>query len=63
MANHMHIHFPTYKPLHPDDLLFANGVTSLCEMIGYSIAEPGDGILLSRPIYQAFQLDFGMKAK
>lgn len=46
-----------------NDIIFANGVTALCEMLGFSIAEPGDGILMSRPIYQAFQSDFGTKAQ
>ncbi|KAI9835737.1 MAG: hypothetical protein M1819_001915 [Sarea resinae] len=63
MAKHMTKYFHPLKPITSDDLLFANGVTSLCEMLGYGIADPGDAILLSRPIYQAFQMDFGTKAK
>ncbi len=63
MARHMDKYFNTYEPVDADDILFANGVTSLCEMLGFTIADPGDGILLSRPTYQAFYFDFGMKAK
>ncbi|KAJ9630912.1 hypothetical protein H2203_001440 [Taxawa tesnikishii (nom. ined.)] len=62
MANHMNKHFKPFEPVDANDIIFANGVTALCEMLGFSIAEPGDGILMSRPIYQAFQSDFGTKA-
>jgi len=63
MASHINRHFHPYKDVNPDHLLFANGVTSLCEMLGFSICDPGDAILLSRPIYQAFKGDFGSKAQ
>lgn len=32
-------------------------------MLGFTLADPGDGILFSRPVYQAFQVDFGITAK
>jgi 1-aminocyclopropane-1-carboxylate synthase len=35
---------------------------SLCEMLGFSLFSPGDGILLSRPCYAAFESDFGTRA-
>lgn len=63
MARFMTANFNAIRPVDPEDILFANGVTSLCEMLGFTIADPGDAVLLSKPIYQAFQLDFGMKAK
>lgn len=50
-------------PVDPEHLLFANGVTALCEMLALSICDAGDGLLLSRPIYQAFKNDFGISAK
>ena len=63
MAKHITKYFPSIHAVDPDDLIFASGVTSLCEMLGWTIADPGDGVLFSRPIYQAFQVDFGTKAK
>ena len=63
MAKHMNRHFHTVVPIDKEELLFANGVTSLCTMLAFCIAEPGDGILMSSPIYQAFPLDFGLAAK
>lgn len=45
------------------DVLVANGVTAICEMLAFSLAEAGDGILLGRPIYQGFAGEFGTRAK
>lgn len=56
-------YFKAIEKANPDDLLVANGVTSLCEMLGFTIFDPGDGLLLPQPIYQAFPIDFGAKAK
>ena len=55
--------FRAVEKVDPEDLIFANGVTSLCEMLGFTIFDPGDGLLLPQPIYQAFPIDFGAKAK
>jgi len=62
MAKHMNKHFYPVEDIQADEILFANGVTSICEMLGFTIAEPGDGILVGQPIYQAFRGDFGTKA-
>ena len=51
------------EPVTADEVLFTAGCTSLCEMLGFTLFEEGDGILLSQPIYQAFQGDFGVRAK
>lgn len=63
MARHINKRFHPVIQVQPSELLFANGCTSLCEMLGFTIASPDEGILLSRPIYQAFQIDFGTKAR
>src|SRR5262249_19102262 len=55
--------FHSYEPIDPENIVFANGCTSLCDLIGQTIAEEGDGILISQPCYQAFQRDFGARAK
>lgn len=31
-------------------------------MLGFTLAEPGDGILVSRPMYGRFELDYGVEA-
>ncbi|KAI7212947.1 PLP-dependent transferase [Hortaea werneckii] len=63
MAHHMNKRFHPVIPIQSDDLLFANGVSTICELLGFSLASPGDAILMSSPIYQAFAVDFGTKAK
>lgn len=62
LAKHITRHFHPVEEMNPDNLLVANGCMSLCEMLGFSIFSPGDGILLSRPSYQAFESDFGTRA-
>lgn len=59
----MNRHFHPLVPFEPSNFVIANGVTSLCEMLGFTLFEAGDAVLLSRPIYQAFKGDFGTKAK
>ena len=63
MAKHINRHFKPHTPIDANRLLFANGVTSLCEMLGFTICDPGDFVLLSMPIYQAFKADLGSKAR
>ena len=63
MAAHMTRHFHPLHPFNPDNFIFSNGVTALCEMLGFSLFDEGDAVLLSRPMYQAFRGDFGTKAR
>lgn len=63
MAGHMTHYFSSVHPIDPEDILVANGVTPLCEMLGFTICDPGDAILYSRPMYQSFATDFGLKAQ
>ncbi|MCJ1466365.1 hypothetical protein MMC07_004984 [Pseudocyphellaria aurata] len=63
MASHMNRYFHPKVSIDPDHLLFGNGVTAICEMLAFSICNADDGILFSRPIYQAFKNDFGTRAK
>jgi 1-aminocyclopropane-1-carboxylate synthase len=37
-------------------------VTALSEMLAFALADPGDGIMMCRPIYRQFEVDFGVKA-
>lgn len=63
MARHINRHFHPYRAVEANELLFASGVTSLCEMLGFSICDANDAVLLSRPCYQAFSADFGTRGK
>ena len=62
LAKHLNRRFHPVEEVQPQDLLVANGCMSLCEMLGFSLFSPGDGILLSRPCYAAFESDFGTRA-
>lgn len=63
MAAHMTRSFSPANPVNASNILFANGITSICELLAFTIAEPGDGILLPRPVYQTFVSDFGTKGQ
>jgi hypothetical protein len=63
MAKYMNKWFTPLAPVDAEELLFATGVTSLAEMLGFTIFEPDDGLLLSKPIYQKFEIDFGLRAE
>lgn len=43
-------------------MLTGSGLTAIHEMVGLSIGDPGDGILVTRPIYGGFELEFGNTA-
>ncbi|PYI11560.1 aspartate aminotransferase [Aspergillus sclerotiicarbonarius CBS 121057] len=46
----------------PENVIVASGATAIGSMLGFTLAEPGDGILASRPVYGRFELDYGVEA-
>jgi 1-aminocyclopropane-1-carboxylate synthase len=63
MAAHLDRYFKPVEKVHPEQLIFASGCTSLFEMLGFTLFEEGESLLLGRPIYQSFEKDFELKAK
>lgn len=63
LATHLNEYFQPYKPLTGDDILATGTATALHEILAFSFGDPGDGILVSRPCYGRFELDFGNKAE
>ncbi|KAK4502815.1 hypothetical protein PRZ48_006241 [Zasmidium cellare] len=63
LARHMNKYFHPHNPIEEKQLLIANGVGPTCEMVGFSLFDPGDGLLMGRPIYQSFPEDFGTRAE
>ncbi|KAF2193847.1 1-aminocyclopropane-1-carboxylate synthase 1 [Zopfia rhizophila CBS 207.26] len=63
MAKFINRHFHPFSPVDADELTFANGCTSLFNMLRMTIADPEDGLLLSMPGYIAFPTDFSLLAK
>lgn len=62
MAAHLNEYFNPHSPVTADQILSAAGLTAIHEMVGLSLGDPGDGVLVSRPYYGRFELDFGNTA-
>lgn len=56
-------YFNPYQPISGDNIKVTSAATALHEVLAFSLADPGDGILISRPMYGRFELDFGNKAQ
>lgn len=37
--------------------------TAMHDILAWGVADPGDGVLTSRPVYGRFELDFGNKSQ
>jgi aspartate/methionine/tyrosine aminotransferase len=59
MAAHINEHFRPFVPTKAGDIITGSALTAIHEVLGYSLGDPGDGILVSRPVYGRFELDFG----
>ncbi|KAF2445632.1 PLP-dependent transferase [Karstenula rhodostoma CBS 690.94] len=62
LAAHLNEHWKPWEPLSGEDIRITGAATALHEILGFSIADPGQGIMTSRPYYGRFELDFGLKA-
>ncbi|KAH8805356.1 acc synthase [Xylogone sp. PMI_703] len=61
LASFLNKYFNPLASIAANELVVAPGVTPILEMLGFSLGDPGDGILVNRPIYGRFELDFGTK--
>jgi bifunctional pyridoxal-dependent enzyme with beta-cystathionase and maltose regulon repressor activities len=52
----------THAPIKPEAVFVADSPTSLGNILGFNLAAPGEGILISRPVYGRFELDYGIEA-
>lgn len=59
MAAHMNEYFEPVLPVQADEIITAAALTGIHELLGYSLGDAGDGILVARPVYGRFELDFG----
>ncbi|KAL5355193.1 1-aminocyclopropane-1-carboxylate synthase [Aspergillus floccosus] len=62
LASHLNRLLQPISPIDPDEIVVASGATAIGSMLGFSLAEPSDGILVSRPVYGRFELDYGIEA-
>ena len=60
LAEFLNEQFAPSTPVLAAQLTVANGCSSLFNALGCVLADPGDGLMLSRPGYVAFGGDFGM---
>ena len=61
-AAHMSKALNSLAPINPEDVFIADCPTSLGSMLGFNLAAPGEGILVNRPVYGRFELDYGTEA-
>lgn len=61
-AAHLDRILSAHSPINPDHIFVADSPTSLGNMLGFNLAEPGEGILVNRPVYGRFELDYGVEA-
>ncbi|KAJ5374663.1 hypothetical protein N7517_006669 [Penicillium concentricum] len=61
-AVHLNNILKPHVPIDPEHIFVADSPTSLGSMLGYNLAERGDGILVSRPVYGRFELDYGVES-
>lgn len=63
MAKVMTTYFKPFKPVTADQLIFTSGLTSANDMLGFTLMDDGDAILLGRPTYGVFHRDFALRAR
>lgn len=61
-AVHLNDILAPHAPIDSEQIVVADSPTSLGNMLGYSLAARGDGILVNRPVYGRFELDYGVEA-
>lgn len=55
--------FGVHRAIDESNILVSGGVTSLCELLAFTLCNPGDGILFSMPCYVGFKNMFEMRAR
>ncbi|KAL4791210.1 pyridoxal phosphate-dependent transferase [Aspergillus venezuelensis] len=61
LARHINTHFSPIQPIKPEMVIKCNGCSAAGSMLSFALAEPGDGVLVSRPVYGRFELDYGIE--
>ncbi|KAL2811087.1 pyridoxal phosphate-dependent transferase [Aspergillus granulosus] len=58
-AAHLNKYLKPLKPIEPRMVMKTNGCTAAGNMLAFALADFGDGVLISRPVYGRFELDYG----
>jgi aspartate/methionine/tyrosine aminotransferase len=59
----MNEYFKPHQDVTAGDILLSSAGTAMHDILAWALANPGDGILTSRPVYGRFELDFGNKSQ
>ncbi|KAH8701676.1 1-aminocyclopropane-1-carboxylate synthase [Talaromyces proteolyticus] len=62
LSSHFNKFFSPSVPVTPEHIVTAVDATSIGSILGLTLADPGDAVLVSRPIYGRFELDYGLEA-
>ncbi|RDW94080.1 uncharacterized protein DSM5745_01402 [Aspergillus mulundensis] len=60
-ASHINKYFNPLCPVTPDMIVKTNGCSAAGNMLSFALAEPGDAVLVSKPVYGRFELDYGVQ--
>lgn len=62
LAAHLNETFRPHTPISAEHIVIGAGATSIAEILAFALLNPGDGLLLSRPIYPGYLKDFVPRA-
>jgi aspartate/methionine/tyrosine aminotransferase len=63
LARFINRNFNPHEAVIKDQLIVTSGVGQAIELSGFSLCDKGDGVLLGRPHYGNFPIDFGYRAE
>ncbi|KAJ4266456.1 hypothetical protein NW762_004440 [Fusarium torreyae] len=63
LAVHLNEYLRPHNPITPDMIQCVGAATAMHDILAWGVADPGDGVLTSRPVYGRFELDFGNKSQ
>lgn len=62
VASHLNALLKPKVPIDSEHVVVASGVTALGSMLAFTLANESDGVLVARPVYGRFELDYGVEA-
>ena len=63
LAVHLNEYLEPHTPIQAEQIKVTGSATPMHEILAWGLADPGDGIMTSRPVYGRFELDFGNRAE
>ncbi|PHH76869.1 hypothetical protein CDD82_3767 [Ophiocordyceps australis] len=63
LAVHLNEYLKPHEPIVADNIKVTGSASPMHEILAWGLADAGDGILTSRPVYGRFELDFGNRAQ